>query len=118
MPSIDISALPSNLFLNQSFTALWVLYNSDGVTLVTIAPDTVKIEWTNPSGTSTVYTYGTDNEVQKITDPHTYRTNNILNAEGYWDWKFKAEWTSIPSINGNIIAEGRVKVDSNRSKTI
>jgi len=110
---------PTDLYLNQAFTVKFDLYESDGITLVSVVPDTVTMEFVDPTGASTVLTFGVDNELQEIVNPYRYRVNfDSLNIEGYWDWKFAAEWTSNLATAGDYVIEGTIHVQSNRAKTI
>lgn len=112
------AAIPTSLFLNQSFTVLWPLLerDSDGISRapVTIAPDTVAIELTDPASVATVYTFGVDDEVQEFQNPDIYRTSINLDSTGTWLWKFKAEWTPAASA-GNVIKEGQIEVINNNN---
>lgn len=119
MPVQTIAGIPTELYLNQALTLVFDLYEADGSTLVSVAPDSVTMEFISPAGVSDVITLGVDNELQQITSPYRYRVNyDKFTSEGYWDWKFVAQWTSTPSIAGDVVLEGRIRVKSNRAKTI
>lgn len=108
--------IPTSLNVGESFTVLWTLYQNDRETLVTNAPDSVKLFMVNPANVETEYELGVDDEIQVIAAPYAYRTNVICDTQGQWDWKFIAEWTANPLIAGNIVVEGQIKVRSNRTQ--
>lgn len=114
--NVLLQDIPTSLNVDESFTALWTLFMPDKETLVSVAPDTVKLRVVNPAGIATEYILGSSSAVQTITSPHTYRTNIILDTQGTWDWKFIASWTTNPLTAGNIVVEGQIKVRSNRTQ--
>lgn len=115
MVNVLLEDVPTSLNVDESFVCLWTLYESDRETLISVAPDSVKLFIANPAGIITEYTLGVDDEIQVMTAPYLYRTSVILDSQGQWDWKFIASWTANPQTAGNLVVEGQIKVRSNRA---